>query len=344
MPAARLALTVDPLDVGDRDHRRDRVHEGPTGAIASFIGLVRGENLGRRVRFLEYEGVRAARAARVRADRAGDPQRTGWPATLATAPPSGRLEIGEASIAIVVASPHRAEGFAACRYAIERVKQIAPIWKHEHFEGGASWIEGATADPDDEGARAEALRRRVRVTVRLFARLREIAGAGELVLEVAAPATIGAVWPSSRAVTPSWQPYAAHPCRRRATWSTRAWTPPCRTATRWRSCRPCPAVHPAAASHVGMKHDITHVGQAHIHRTPVHGAGEPARRAPVQGDPSEYRKHASALADIEPTVERFREYKTVVAEHRAGAGALRSRRRRDASARPGGAHDAGRPA
>ena len=52
---------------------------------------------------------------------------------------------------IAAASPHRADAFAACRYAIERVKQIAPIWKHEHFEGGDVWIEGATADPDGRG-------------------------------------------------------------------------------------------------------------------------------------------------------------------------------------------------
>ena len=65
----------------------------------------------------------------------------------------GRLDIGEASVAIAAASPHRADAFAACRYAIERVKQIAPIWKHEFFDGGDVWIEGATADPDDEAAR-----------------------------------------------------------------------------------------------------------------------------------------------------------------------------------------------
>ena len=70
----------------------------------------------------------------------------------------GRLEIGEASVAIAAASPHRADAFAACRYAIERVKQIAPIWKHEYFDGGDVWIEGATADPDDAAARAEAER------------------------------------------------------------------------------------------------------------------------------------------------------------------------------------------
>jgi molybdopterin synthase catalytic subunit len=71
---------------------------------------------------------------------------------------TGRLEIGEASVVIAVATPHRADAFAACRYAIERIKQIVPIWKHEHFEGGEVWIEGATADANDEAARDAALK------------------------------------------------------------------------------------------------------------------------------------------------------------------------------------------
>ena len=71
----------------------------------------------------------------------------------------GRLEIGEASIVIAAASAHRADAFAVCRYVIERVKQIVPIWKHEFFEGGEVWIEGATANPADETARLEAVRR-----------------------------------------------------------------------------------------------------------------------------------------------------------------------------------------
>jgi molybdopterin synthase catalytic subunit len=60
---------------------------------------------------------------------------------------------------IAAASAHRADAFAASRYVIERVKQIAPIWKREHFAGGQVWIEGATADPDDRSARDEARRR-----------------------------------------------------------------------------------------------------------------------------------------------------------------------------------------
>ena len=69
---------------------------------------------------------------------------------------TGRVEIGGVSVAIAVASRHRADGFAACRYTIERVKQIAPIWKREYFDGGDVWIEGATADPDDSDALAKA--------------------------------------------------------------------------------------------------------------------------------------------------------------------------------------------
>jgi molybdopterin synthase catalytic subunit len=70
----------------------------------------------------------------------------------------GRLEVGQASIVIAALSPHRADAFAACRYAIERVKQIVPIWKREHFEGGEMWLEGAIADPHDDKARQEAYR------------------------------------------------------------------------------------------------------------------------------------------------------------------------------------------
>ncbi len=83
-----------------------------------------------------------------------------WPgARLAIHHRTGRVDIGEASVVIAAASPHRAEAFSACRYAIERVKQIAPVWKHEHFDGGDVWIEGASADPHDDAARQLAFER-----------------------------------------------------------------------------------------------------------------------------------------------------------------------------------------
>ena len=130
---------------------------GQDGAVVSFVGLVRNHNAGRRVRYLEYDAYEPL-AIRV-FERIAAEAAERWPgARLALHHRLGRLEIGEASVAIAAASPHRGEAFASCRYAIERVKQIAPIWKHEFFEGGDVWIEGATADPDDPGARAEAER------------------------------------------------------------------------------------------------------------------------------------------------------------------------------------------
>ena len=133
---------------------RDR---GADGAIASFLGVVRNHNAGRGVRYLEYEAYEPL-AIKV-FERIEGETRDRWPGVrLALHHRIGRLDIGDASVAIAAASPHRADAFAACRYAIERVKQIAPIWKHEFFEGGDVWIEGATADPDDGVARAEAER------------------------------------------------------------------------------------------------------------------------------------------------------------------------------------------
>jgi molybdopterin synthase catalytic subunit len=131
--------------------------DGVDGAVVTFLGLVRNHNQGRRVRHLEYEAYEPL--ALKAFGRIDDEVRARWPGMrLALHHRTGRLEIGEASVAIVAASPHRADAFAACRYVIERVKQIVPVWKREYFDGGDVWIEGATADPDDAAARAEAER------------------------------------------------------------------------------------------------------------------------------------------------------------------------------------------
>jgi molybdopterin synthase catalytic subunit len=133
------------------------VEAGGIGAVTTFLGLVRDHNQGRRVLYLVYEAY--APLAERSLERIVDEAREHWPsAVLAIHHRTGRLEIGEASVAIAAASPHRADAFATCRYAIERIKQIVPIWKHEYFEGGDVWIEGATADPDDRAAREQALR------------------------------------------------------------------------------------------------------------------------------------------------------------------------------------------
>jgi len=131
--------------------------DGVDGAVVTFLGLVRNHNQGRRVLYLEYEAYEPlALKAFARID---DEVRARWPGMrIALHHRTGRLAIGEASVAIVTASPHRSDAFAACRYVIERVKQIVPVWKREYFDGGDIWIEGATADPDDAAARAEAER------------------------------------------------------------------------------------------------------------------------------------------------------------------------------------------
>jgi MoaE-MoaD fusion protein len=149
MPDSRFRVTSAALDVSAVSAI---VSSADCGAVAAFVGLVRNENGGRRVLWLEYEAYEplAVKSFARIDEEAGER----WPSiALAIHHRVGRLEIGEASVVIAAASPHRAEAFAACRYAIERIKQIAPIWKHEHFEGGEIWIEGATADPMDEDAR-----------------------------------------------------------------------------------------------------------------------------------------------------------------------------------------------
>jgi molybdopterin synthase catalytic subunit len=151
-----LAIGRDPLDltrvvaaVGDR--------AGADGAVVTFLGLVRNHHVGRHVRYLEYEAYEPL--ALKAFERISHEVEGRWPGVrLAVHHRTGRLEIAEASVAIAVASPHRADAYAACRYAIERIKQIAPIWKHEFFEGGDVWVEGATADPEDQQARADAER------------------------------------------------------------------------------------------------------------------------------------------------------------------------------------------
>jgi molybdopterin synthase catalytic subunit len=149
MPDQRFRVTADPLDA---NAVVAVVSSADCGAVTTFVGLVRDDNGGRRVLWLEYEAYEPlALKAFARIDEEAGEK---WPSiALAIHHRIGRLEIGQASIVIAAASPHRPEAFAACRYAIERVKQIAPIWKHEYFEGGAVWIEGATADPNDGDAR-----------------------------------------------------------------------------------------------------------------------------------------------------------------------------------------------
>jgi molybdopterin synthase catalytic subunit len=147
-------ITSEPLDL---QTLVTVVTAAGMGAVTTFLGLVRDHNQGRRVLHLVYEAYEPL--AEKALQRIVSEAQEQWPSVLlAVHHRTGKLWIGEASVAIAAGSPHRADAFAACRYAIERVKQIVPIWKHEYFEGGDVWIEGATADPDDPAAREKATR------------------------------------------------------------------------------------------------------------------------------------------------------------------------------------------
>jgi molybdopterin synthase catalytic subunit len=131
-------ITPEPLDAIEL---MDAVRSDAAGAVALFAGVVRDENLGRRVQYLEYDAY-PPMAERAMADIARE-VRANWPVTgIAMAHRTGRLEIGEASVIIAVSSPHRADAIDACHYAIDRLKTTVPIWKKEVFEGGEEWLEG----------------------------------------------------------------------------------------------------------------------------------------------------------------------------------------------------------
>jgi molybdopterin synthase catalytic subunit len=152
----REPLSLDALAAEIEGQARD-VREG-CGAVVTFLGVVRAHHRGRRVRYLEYEAFDGL-ALRV-FDQIDAEVREQWPAAvLGLRHRVGRLAVGDASVAVAAAAAHRAEAFQACRYAIERVKQIAPIWKHEFFDDGSAWVEGAPADPTDLEARRTALAR-----------------------------------------------------------------------------------------------------------------------------------------------------------------------------------------
>jgi molybdopterin synthase catalytic subunit len=156
--APRLAIGPDAIDLQELVRAVSAEDPGSNGAIVTFVGTVRGENAGRRVIRLEYEAYEplALKAFAIISDEV----REHWPtARVAFHHRTGSLAVGETSVAIAAASPHRVEAFSACRYVIERLKQAAPVWKHEFFDGGETWIEGATADPHNALAREEAYRR-----------------------------------------------------------------------------------------------------------------------------------------------------------------------------------------
>ncbi|HUO05714.1 MAG TPA: molybdenum cofactor biosynthesis protein MoaE [Candidatus Binataceae bacterium] len=141
--AGTVTIGRDPIDVGALERE---VADPAAGAIVTFAGATRRDNAGRRVIRLEYEAYEPMALLEIRklAREAGER----WNIVrIAIAHRVGKVEIGETSVAIAVSAPHRAEAFEACRFAIDRIKEVVPIWKKEFFEGGELWVGCQTSHP-----------------------------------------------------------------------------------------------------------------------------------------------------------------------------------------------------
>ena len=121
------------------------------GALCLFVGVVRDHHQGRRVLRLEYEAYEDMALPLLERIEEEARQRFSVSA-VAVVHRLGRLEVGEASVAVSVRSAHRAEAFTACRWAIDTLKATVPIWKKEYGEDGAVWMEGPGACAPDPAA------------------------------------------------------------------------------------------------------------------------------------------------------------------------------------------------
>ncbi len=135
---ALIRLTREPLK---RDELVAAVSHPSVGGIVVFEGVVRDNARGKQVRYLEYDVYEEMAEQQIRAIVTEAQQRWGVE-RVAVAHRFGRLEIGEASVIIVVASPHRGQAFDACRYIIDTLKSTVPIWKKEVATNGEEWVEG----------------------------------------------------------------------------------------------------------------------------------------------------------------------------------------------------------
>lgn len=138
--AELFRVTYDPITL---DEVAAMVVQPHTGAVATFAGVVRNVSDGKAVAYLEYEAYQEMAVAKMQ--QVADEARARWPkiVDIAIVQRIGHLEVGDAAVVIAVSSGHRDEGcFEACRYAIDRLKEIVPIWKKEVGSGGEEWVEG----------------------------------------------------------------------------------------------------------------------------------------------------------------------------------------------------------
>lgn len=145
-------VTDEPIDTSKVI---EKVVRPEAGAISTFIGVAREFTKGKRTLFLEYEAY--VPMAEKKLAEIGDEIKVRWPdAKTAIAHRTGRLDISDVAVAIAVSTPHRADAFEASRHAIERIKEIVPIWKRENWEDGTEWLgdqkEVVAGEPSKEEA------------------------------------------------------------------------------------------------------------------------------------------------------------------------------------------------
>ncbi len=136
--ANRIELTDKPISP---EAVTAKVLKDENGGVVTFLGTVRNSFEGKPVRYLEYEAY-PEMALKKMEELAGEIQAKWGIDDVAITHRLGHLEIGEIAVVIAVASPHRKEAFEACEYAIDRLKEIVPIWKKEAFVGGERWVGG----------------------------------------------------------------------------------------------------------------------------------------------------------------------------------------------------------
>jgi molybdopterin synthase catalytic subunit len=132
-----VAITQEPLDIAAL---HQEVEDAGAGCTLAFVGTVRNNKQGRNVLRIQYESYESM-AERV-LWRIAEEAASRWPLRkLVILHRTGLLEIGDASVAIVVSTAHRAEGFDILRFVIETLKRDVPVWKKEHFEDGEVWVQ-----------------------------------------------------------------------------------------------------------------------------------------------------------------------------------------------------------
>lgn len=136
--SARCAIVREPIDTASIANSRKRPEDGAT---AIFEGIVRNHTRGRQTLYLDYEAYEAM-ALKQMEELAAQALVDFKVRDIALVHRLGRLDIGETSVLIVVASAHRGAAFDACRWLIDTLKRTVPIWKKEHFVDGAVWADG----------------------------------------------------------------------------------------------------------------------------------------------------------------------------------------------------------